>query len=300
MGGGVGMARARNIKPGFFTNDQLAELPALTRLFFAGLWTVCDRAGRVEDRPKKIKAEVMPYDAMDPDQALEDLCKAGFIARYEAEGVRVIQVLTWDKHQNPHVKEAASTLPEQAKPGASTVQEQCDTQPLPERAGLIPDSGFRIPSTLIPDCSTDVESAGKPRKPAKPSIAKPDDVDQQTWDDWLALRKAKKAPVTETVLNSARLESMKAAMPLEAFLQVWCARGSQGLQADWIRPDERSAVRPSETPYQRSMRERMQEAAPEFARKDPSRTSENVVDFFAIEVPAKRLEIGNEPSAALG
>jgi hypothetical protein len=294
------MARARNIKPGFFTNDQLAELPALTRLFFAGLWTVCDRAGRVEDRPKKIKAEVMPYDDLDPDQVLEQLCKSGFIARYEAGGVRVIQVLTWDKHQNPHIKEAASTLPEKVKHGASTVQEQCDAQPLPERAGLIPDSGFLIPSTLIPDCSTDVESAGKPRKPAKPSIAKPDDVEEQTWADWLTLRKAKKAPVTETVVNGARSESVKAAMTLDAFLKVWCRRGSQGLEASWLNADERSTGRPSETPYQRSMRERMQEAAPEFARKDPSRTAENVVDFFAIEVPAKRLEIGNEPSAALG
>jgi len=99
---------------------------------------------------------------------------------------------------------------------------------------LIPDS-----SPLIPDCSTDVEGAGKPRKPAKPSIAKPDDVDEQTWADWLTLRKAKKAPVTETVVTGARDESSKAGMTLDAFLQVWCLRGSQGLLADWLRPEER-------------------------------------------------------------
>jgi hypothetical protein len=282
------MARARNIKPGFFTNDQLAELPALTRLFFAGLWTVCDRAGRVEDRPKKLKAEVMPYDAMDAEQALDDLCKAGFISRYEAEGVRVIQVLTWDKHQNPHIKEAASTLPEQVKPGAGTVQEQCDAQPLPERAGLIPDSGFLIPSTLIPDCSTDVESAVKPRKPANPPIAKPDGVDEQTWADWLALRKAKKAPVTGTVVTGAQREAEKAGMTLEAFLQVWCRRGSQGLEASWLESHERS--QPSETAYQRSMRLRMQEAAPDSARKDPNHPA-HAADFFnAIDVQTRTVE----------
>ncbi len=27
-------------------------------------------------------------------------------------------------------------------------------------------------------------------------------------------------------------------MPLDAFLQVWCMRGSQGLQADWLKPQE--------------------------------------------------------------
>lgn len=67
----------------------------------------------------------------------------------------------------------------------------------------------------------------------------PDDVDEQTWADWLALRKSKRAPVTETVIRGARAESEKAQMSLQAFLRVWCTRGSQGLQADWLRPDER-------------------------------------------------------------
>ena len=146
------MARSRNIKPGFFTNDQLAELPALTRLLFIGLWTIADRDGRLEDRPKKIRAECMPYDIFDCDEALSDLEKAGFILRYAAGGVSVIQVVNWDKHQNPHVKEQASTMPAPNKHGASTVQAPDIEQPKPEVAGLIPDSGFLIPdsSPLIP------------------------------------------------------------------------------------------------------------------------------------------------------
>jgi hypothetical protein len=60
------------------------------------------------------------------------------------------------------------------------------------------------------------------------------------------------------------------------------------------------AVRAVETPYQRSMRERMQEAAPEFARRDPSRPMQNATEFFVVEATNKRLEIGNEPSASLG
>jgi hypothetical protein len=237
------MARSRNIKPGFFTNDQLAELPALTRLLFVGLWTIADREGRIEDRPKKVKAETMPYDNFDCDEALSDLQKAGFIVRYASGGTNVIQVVNWGKHQNPHVKEQPSTLPALDKHQTSTVQEQDKQQPSTEVAGLIPDSGFLIPdsSPLIPDCSTDVEGAGKPRKsPPKPAaVARPDDIDPQTWTDWLALRKAKRAPVTETVVNGARDEAGKAGMTLDAFLQVWCLRGSQGLQADWLRPEER-------------------------------------------------------------
>lgn len=88
--------------------------------------------------------------------------------------------------------------------------------------------------------TTVVDSAPEKKTPSKKStsIEKPDDVTDQTWADWLQLRKTKKAPVTETVLKQARSESEKAGISLEAFLQIWCARGSQGLQADWIKPSE--------------------------------------------------------------
>ena len=72
------------------------------------------------------------------------------------------------------------------------------------------------------------------------SVACPSDVDQQVWDDWKQLRKAKKAPVTETVVSSARKEASKANMSFSDFLSVWCARGSQGLQADWLKPEEKN------------------------------------------------------------
>lgn len=230
------MARSRNIKPGFFTNDELAELPALTRLLFIGLWTLVDRDGRIEDRPKKIKAECMPYDDMDADAALQALCEAGFILRYASGGVRCIQVQNWHKHQNPHVKELASTLPAPDQHQTSTVLEPDKTQPQPEPAGLIPDSLPLIPDPLK-------EDAPAARKRAAP-LPCPDGVTETTWADWLLLRKTKRAPVTETVLREAEREAVKAGMSLDAFLRVWCARGSQGLQADWLKPHERGSPAP--------------------------------------------------------
>jgi uncharacterized protein YdaU (DUF1376 family) len=79
----------------------------------------------------------------------------------------------------------------------------------------------------------------KPKKEIATVVACPPDVDQQIWNDWKQLRKAKKAPVTETVVKSARKEAAKANMAFSDFLSVWCARGSQGLQADWLKPDEK-------------------------------------------------------------
>jgi len=91
-----------------------------------------------------------------------------------------------------------------------------------------------------PERETETETKKETKREIATIVACPQDVDQQIWDDWKQLRKAKKAPVTETVVNSARKEAAKANMAFSDFLSVWCARGSQGLQAEWLKPDERN------------------------------------------------------------
>ena len=98
--------RIRTIKPTFWTNDELAELHPLTRLLFIGLWCLADVRGRLEDRPKRIKAAVIPYDDHDVDEALEQLAKAGFLIRYSVGNLGVIQVTNFEKHQRITGKEA--------------------------------------------------------------------------------------------------------------------------------------------------------------------------------------------------
>ena len=66
------------------------------------------------------------------------------------------------------------------------------------------------------------------------SVACPPDVSEQVWQDWLLLRKSKKASVTETVVKGARSEAEKLGWALERFLVEWCTRGSQGLKAEWV------------------------------------------------------------------
>jgi hypothetical protein len=125
------VARSRNIKPTFFTNEYLAELSPLARLLFIGLWCQADREGRLQDRPKRLKIDILPYDNCDVDILLDDLQKSrgDFIKRYEVEGNKYIQIINFSKHQNPHKKEVASTIPEYKpdsalyKHHARTVQE---------------------------------------------------------------------------------------------------------------------------------------------------------------------------------
>ena len=116
------MARARNIKPGFFKNELLVDLPAFDRLLFIGLWCLADREGRVEDRPKRVKMELFPCDDYSVDVGLDSLAKAGFIKRYEADGKRVVAITNFLKHQTPHGTEKDSELPDEH--GKYTVHER--------------------------------------------------------------------------------------------------------------------------------------------------------------------------------
>jgi len=158
------MARARNIKPGFFRNADLVELPMEARLLFIGLWTLADRAGRLEDRPKQIKMEIFPADSVDCDELLALLSATGMLERYEVGGKRFLQVVNFAKHQNPHRDEKVSTIPDSCgnqdtlepaptKHSASTVQAQCKQSAATVPIGLNPESGFLNPDprSLIPD-----------------------------------------------------------------------------------------------------------------------------------------------------
>lgn len=105
------MARIRTIKPGFFLHEGLAELSPVHRLFFVGLWTLADKEGRLENRPRRIKVELFPWDDVDVAQMLVELDAAGLVQLYEAHGEGFIAIPAFLKHQRPHPKEAASTLP---------------------------------------------------------------------------------------------------------------------------------------------------------------------------------------------
>lgn len=143
------MARARNIKPSIMENEVLAERPPIARLLFIYLWMLADRDGRLEDRPKRIAGRALPYDRdADVDDLLNQLADGGFISRYAAEGIDLIQIHNFAKHQTPHVREAASELPSMDKSTAkampSTIQGNAEPSP------RSPDSPFLIPPSPYP------------------------------------------------------------------------------------------------------------------------------------------------------
>src|SRR3990167_3311019 len=180
------MARARNIKPSIMDNEDLAELEPLTRLLFIYLWMLADREGRLEDRPKRIGAQALAYDRnADVSAMLDALQNDGFIDRYVVNGVACIQITGFSKHQTPHGTEKDSALPDangaitvhkRGKNGYATGEVELTTSVLTVKKQndntLIPDSGFLIPDSLIPDS---LIGQDKPAKPQKRRSQIPDD-----------------------------------------------------------------------------------------------------------------------------
>jgi hypothetical protein len=135
--------RARNIKPGFFKNEDLAECDLPARVLFIGLWCLADRSGRLEYRPKRIKAEIFPYDNYSIEKLVKQLTDKGFITVYSVSDEIYIEINNFTKHQNCHVKEGLSTIPAPCSSGVELGLSEINTscaQPITESPLLNPES----------------------------------------------------------------------------------------------------------------------------------------------------------------
>jgi hypothetical protein len=135
--------RIRTVKPEFWKDEELAKLTPWARLLFIGLWGLADKEGLLKDEPGRIKAEIFPYNRIRIEDLLAELSgvkKAAliangvhdqqsgpekadliangvhdqqsgprpFIIRYEVNGLKIIWVRTFKKHQRISGKEAES------------------------------------------------------------------------------------------------------------------------------------------------------------------------------------------------
>lgn len=128
---GTSLARSRLIKPGFFTNDVLGECDPLARILFAGLWCHADSEGRLEYRPKKLKAEILPFDKCSVESLMKQLTSRGFVIAYKIGDVTYLQIVTFSKHQHPHHREQPSPIPAPGQPeaGPSLALDETYTSP---------------------------------------------------------------------------------------------------------------------------------------------------------------------------
>ena len=103
------------------------------------------------------------------------------------------------------------------------------------KQGLKPSSSIasRVVSTST---STSTEKEKEKDTRGKRAVVCPPEVTEAVWRDFMAIRKAKRAPITPTALAGIQREAAKAHLTLEQALEHCCERGWQGFKADWLTP----------------------------------------------------------------
>lgn len=163
------MPRARNIKPAFFRDAKVVSVSFEARILFIGLWSISDYKGRFKYNPIELKMEIFPADNVDIEKCMSELSSSGLIQIYtEHSGATLVQVVNFEKHQNPHINEKQNKdkTPANCLPSISECEDQPEIKPVinqtvtetpvvaPECSDSDPaDSLFLIPDSLslIPD-----------------------------------------------------------------------------------------------------------------------------------------------------
>ena len=205
------MARIRTIKPEFFTSEDIVNLSPLARLLYIALWCEADRDGRLSWKPKTFKMRYFPGDSANIDKLCDELRQACLVMVYIVNDQQYAFIPTFHAHQHINPREAKSQLPEPPANVNTT------------REARVSDASARV-------SDTQVGREGKGRE----IYARPSDVSEQVWQDYIQLRKTKKAPVNRTVIDGVMAEAKKVSISLQDALEMQVQRGWQGFDSSWV------------------------------------------------------------------
>lgn len=259
------MARARNIKPSFFTNEQVSDNCPLGRLLFIGLWTMADYKGDLEWREKTLKIQLLPWDECNLKELAINLDKSGLI-RFYSDGNKIyLNIPNFEKHQNPHKneREKGSDIPAYSE----RLRQVIDLKGLTinrDKSGALAkssrsdraDSLLMIPDSHIPNPESNTNSdelVSAPTKKQKRQTQKnlnahtpddeldfsswPDRPSEQVWTDYKKMRSTKRAWITQTIvahLGRVLLELANSGYPVDQIFTIATMRNWTGLEAHWV------------------------------------------------------------------
>lgn len=209
------MGRIRSIKPEFPQSESVGRVSREARLLFLQLFTLVDDCGRTRASSRVLGSLLYPFD----DDAgelidgwLAELERERMVVRYAQEGTTYLEICKWLKHQKI-------------------------SHPSPSRLPSPPAGELQSPPVVLrPDLGSRIKGSRKRNSTTSSMITttRPDDVSGRTWESWLALRRAKRAPVSELVLDGVRSEAKKAGWTMEQALTECATRGWMGFKADWV------------------------------------------------------------------
>jgi hypothetical protein len=284
------MARIRTIKPEFAQSESMGRVSRDARLAFILMWPIADDTGRLRGNSRMLASILFPYDddaASRIDDWLGELEREHCIRRYSVNGDAYVEVLNWKKHQkidrpsqpifpsfddaSPSPREASRAVIE----GSALEGKGRDQGPRTKDQGQEWSSNAGKVRTEVAGTHKKTRAPDGSRLSA--AWALPDD-----WRHWAA----------------GERPDLDITLVADEFRDYWAAKtGRDATKADWqatwrnwIRHERgrpgysNGHAAPSETTYQRTMRERMEEAVPRIARKAPGVKPTVIVDVEAHHV----------------
>ena len=188
-------------------------------------------------------------------------------------------------------------IAESKSPNSGAVDTAAKTPVFPGKTPVFPQQDPQISHEIPPktgDGSRNGTSKGTRNGPGRAAVVEAfgpliPGVPAELVRDYMAVRKAKRAgPLTQTAIAGLAREAGKAGITLAEAVTACCEFGWQGFNAGWYA--ERVARRPmqsstkGETPWQRSQRERVEEATGGLASaRDPNKPTFDLEDSHAAE-----------------
>jgi len=201
----------RYLKSGVRDSESIDKLSPLAETLFYRLLVTVDDFGRFDARPAMIKANCFPIKESVTLNKCKDLVselkEVGLIHVYESDGKQYLQMCKWDN--KPRAQESKF--------------------PTPEYNDIQLYTSVCKPHTDVPLTVTVTET----KTETKTDIT-PEGVSQSVWQDFKNLRKAKKAPITQRVIDGMQEQAEIAGWTLEQAMSECCVRGWQAFKAEWV------------------------------------------------------------------
>jgi len=140
------MARIRTVKPEFWSDRRMAELPYRTRLFYMALWNFVDDHGRGRAIPKELAGFAFPHDddvgGREVTEMLGELAAAGRVQLYKVDDDAYLWIPRFNEHQvinnpaklsrfpDPPALETVGLREDYGSPTVVLPEPYCDPTPL--------------------------------------------------------------------------------------------------------------------------------------------------------------------------
>lgn len=215
----------RILREGILTSPRIAKLGWAEEVFYRRMHSVVDDFGRYFADAGLLRAACYPRQLnkvsdSDVGKWLHACVAAALVRVYRVGDEDYVLLLDF----NQQVRAKKSRFP---NPPSECV---ADAQQIPSEQ----------PADAHLDVSVSVSVVEDDKSPRK-RVPPPDGVSDSVWTDFRKLRKAKRAPITDTAIEGIRREAQKSGLSLEAALRMCCERGWQGFKAEWMADGKQSA-----------------------------------------------------------